>query len=452
MKSIINVVWRLYHSAMRAFALGTVVAGRFSDKARLRAAGAASTLEAMPTTPVGQACVWMHCASVGEFEQGRPVWEALMSRLPEARFVLTFFSPSGAEVFRSRADIGEVYYLPWDYPAEVARFAERLYPSASRIAGALPVQLALFVKYEWWLGYHRELFVRSIPTVLISGAFRQNQPFFRPWHPAHQLYRQALSRLQIAFVQTAESCALLARHHYETPCRITGDTRLDRVLALRDTPFVDPVIEAWRAQQNFVLVAGSTWPADEALLLDGLRSHPNLSILLAPHEIGLKVRNRIEETFRAFRPVFYTDADAQATPTWPEASAGTSSRILVLDTIGLLSRAYRYGQLAYVGGGFGAGIHNTLEPAVYGIPVAFGPRHLRFAEAIQLQAAGIAFAVAGAADLSNFVTRFSDVDHAGERKGSAQRDEVMAKADLYTMEHRGATARIMKALEEAQLI
>ncbi len=425
----------MYRLGIALIKLATRIAASFSAKARLRIAGAERTLPELGFTDAGQFCFWMHCASVGEFEQGRPLWRALQARRPDARFVLTFFSPSGGELFRGKPGLGEVHYLPWDDSASVAGFAERLFgKGVDGAAGGL----ALFVKYEWWLGYHRELARRAVPVVLVSGAFRQNQPFFQTWHPLHRVYREALVALRFAFVQSEESCLLLQRAHYATACLVTGDTRLDRTLDIRDAAFEDEWIEAWTRQQSLILVAGSTWPADEVLLQSILRDHPNLSLLIAPHELGAATKARIEKTFALEEPLFYSDSRQQEI----EASSH-KGRVMILDTMGLLSRVYRFGQLAYVGGGFGAGIHNTLEAAVYGLPVAFGPKHQRFVEAGQLKELGLGYAVTNAPDLSTFVARFAS---------AAAREAVLAKAEAYTQAKRGATARILRALEDADLL
>ncbi len=379
----------LYRAGVRALRFGVSLAGLVNPKLNARNQGAAAVLARLAFTPRTQTCYWMHCASVGEFEQGRPVWDAMRRLRPGARFVLTFFSPSGVEWFEGRNDVGEVYYLPWDVGSDPGEFVGRLSP-----------KLALFVKYEWWLGFHAALRAQGVPTVLFSVAFRQNQPFFRPWHPLYKDYREALSGLGQVFVQTANSQLLLHEAGYAVPVRVIGDTRLDRTLAVRDSAFSDAHLDSWTAElrkgAGLVLVAGSTWPRDEALLAALLESVLDLYLVVAPHEITDAARSRVVDTFRAFKPLAYTSAGTA----W-----SISSRVVVLDVKGVLAKAYRYGDLAYVGGGFGAGIHNTLEPIVYGVPVAIGPKYARFDEAIALVAAGIVHAVRRSAGAKSLRTK-----------------------------------------------
>ncbi len=408
---------------MRGLRFGASLAALVQPKARLRVEGAANALATLAPTPPDRDCYWMHCASVGEFEQGRPVWEEIRRREPGARFVLTFFSPSGVEWFGGRGDFGEVTYLPWDTGGAAAAFVGRLSP-----------KLALFVKYEWWLGYHAALRELGVPTVLFSVAFRQNQPFFRRAHPLHHDYRVALGGVSHVFVQGETSLELLRGHGYTTPASRVGDTRLDRVLAVRDGPYREARLERWTQPPGVTMVAGSTWPPDEAILYKVLSEAPALRLVCAPHEVDAAARARLLSVFAEFDPVLFSKTQDD----WSAAN-----RVVVLDAKGVLAKAYRYGDLAYVGGGFGSGIHNTLEPMVYGLPVAFGPRYARFDEAIALVAEGIAWPRRDAADLCAFVQRFGD---------AAARRDVLAKAEAYLARNRGASAAIIAYLVNERLL
>ena len=425
---------RLYDIGAAALRAGAKLLGRVDAKAARRAAGAEAALDGLAPTPPHRDCYWMHCASVGEFEQGRPVWHRLMALAPEARFVLTFFSPSGVEWFAGRTDVGEVRYLPWDTRRE-----------AEALVGRLSPKLALFVKYEWWLNTHAVLRERGVPTVAFSVAFRQNQPFFRRWHPLHRGYRELLEGLTAVFVQSADSAALLATHGYRQRARVVGDTRLDRVLRLATEDFSDVRIERWLGGRTRLLVAGSTWPKDEELLEGLLAARADYCLLCAPHEVDAESRERLLSRFAAFAPVCYAaEADTQTdgTVTAP-ADSGRDSRVMILDAKGVLAKAYRYGRLAHVGGGFGAGVHNTLEPVAYRLPVAIGPRYRRFDEAVALAGASVVVPCERVGDLVNFVARFDD-----ERELARTRET----AGAYLAEHGGATDAIVAYLTEQHLI
>ncbi len=413
----------VYRAGVKALRFGASLYGFADRKARARLRGAATALATLPATSPATDCYWMHCASVGEFEQGRPVWEAIRALRPNARFVLSFFSPSGVEWFGERDDVGEVVYLPWDIGGEPARFVERLSP-----------KLALFVKYEWWLGYHEALRQQGTPTVLFSVAFRQNQPFFRPRHPLHSDYRAALSGIGHVFVQTEASRQMLLVARYSTPVSVAGDTRLDRTLVVRDSTYEDVRLASWAARSGPLLVVGSSWPPDEIAIARLLEDASDLYVLCAPHEVDDGSRRRLLRTFAKFDPLLYSDHAGRET---------VQSRVMILDAKGVLAKAYRYGDLAYVGGGFGAGIHNTLEPMVYGLPLAFGPRYRRFDEAIALVDAGIAYVCPGHETLLAFVQRFGD---------EGARRQVLAKAEAYVAQHRGATAAIIEYLAAERLL
>lgn len=314
--------------------------------------------------------LWFHAASLGEFEQGRPIMERIRSEHPEYGILLTFFSPSGYEVRKNYAGADLICYLPFDTLFNVRRFLNYVQP-----------QTAFFIKYEFWPNYLTALKRRKIPTYLVSGIFRKEQLFFKNYAP---FYRRMLNSFTHLFVQNQASIDLLASIGRTYNVSLSGDTRFDRVLeiqaAAKDLPIAD--LFAKSAKGN-VLIAGSSWPKDEALFIPYFNEHPNLKLIIAPHEIHEEHLLAIEAQLK--RPFL------RYTKTTPEEAAACDC--LIIDCFGLLSSIYRYGDIAYIGGGFGTGIHNTLEAAVYGIPVIFGPNFAKFHEAKELLACGGAFTI-----------------------------------------------------------
>ena len=318
--------------------------------------------------------IWFHVASLGEFEQGRPIMERIRQEKPDYKILLTFFSPSGYEVRKDYKGADVVCYLPLDTPGNVRRFLDITQPVMS-----------VFVKYEFWLNYLDELKKRQVPTYLISAIFDKSQLFFKSYGG---WYRKCLSTFAHLFVQDAESQQLLAGIGVGN-VSVVGDTRFDRVLAIAKQAKELPLVQAFKGQSAPVLVAGSSWPKDEDILLDYFNRH-SFKLILAPHEVH---ESHIQEIIgKLNRPyVRYTQAT--------EAQAAQAD-CLIIDCIGLLSSIYRYGELAYIGGGFGVGIHNILEPAVYGMPVIFGPNYHRFREAVEMEKAGGAFPIENGEDLN----------------------------------------------------
>jgi len=303
--------------------------------------------------------VWFHCASLGEFEQGRPVMEAFKRTFPEYKILLTFFSPSGYELRKNYAVADYIFYLPMDKPGNARRFVQLFKP-----------KLAVFIKYEYWYNYIKVLSQNKIPLFFVSAIFRKNQYFFRfgaKW------FRNQLQKVTWFQVQDEASSQLLNNIHifHNT---VGGDTRFDRVMEVAMEEVSLPVIEKF-SRETDLLVCGSTWPPDENILKDYLLHNKTVKIVLAPHRIEPEHIAEIKNKFKDFYPLLYSEA----TENIPE-----NVRVLVIDSMGLLSHLYRYGKIAYVGGGFGAGIHNLPEAAVYGLPVLFGPKHQNFREALNL--------------------------------------------------------------------
>ena len=406
----------LYHAGIRVAAL-------FNPKAKKWVAGRRAVFSRLKSAiGSGNRIIWMHCASLGEFEQGRPVLEQLKKEYPAHQMLLTFFSPSGYEVRKNYAGADWVFYLPPDGKKNAARFIETVKP-----------ELAIFVKYEFWFYYLNAIRKNKVPLLLISAIFREKQPFFR-WYGA--LHRQMLRCFSHIFVQDRPSLQLLHRHFPGLPVSVAGDTRFDRVAALRTDAAAIPLIEAW-IKHSPVIVAGSTWPEDERLLQKVMAAFPGTDLIIAPHEITETHIRQLHEFF----PQAQLYSSLQNGETSRQA---TGSRILIIDNIGMLSRLYSYGKIAYIGGGFGKGIHNTLEAAVYGMPVLFGPAFQKFKEAKDLVANGAALpvandeeAVAGIQKLLADATLYSS---------------AAAAAAAYVQTSTGATRLITGYIQEKRLL
>lgn len=362
--------------------------------------------------------LWIHVSSVGEFEQARPLIEHLKSNKEHLKIVLTFFSPSGYELRKNYDKADAVLYLPFATRRNARRFLDALQPKT-----------AIFVKYEFWPAYLRELKKRAIPTYSISAIFRPNQLFFRPWG---KWYLNLLRCFTHIYVQDEASLQLLQSRGIDQ-CTIAGDTRFDRVRDVMASMAesqnsraerLAPIAQFVKGSER-VIVAGSSWPKDEELLVRYIQAHPETKLILVPHEIHdehmLFIFNLMQGRF-----VRYTRAN--------ETSL-LHAQVLVVDTIGLLSSIYRFGQVAYIGGGFGVGIHNTIEAAVYGVPVLFGPNYHHFREAKGLIAAG------AARSIKNYKELEAALDEA-----LANYTEIGAKAAEYVAAETGATEKIYREI------
>ena len=356
--------------------------------------------------------IWFHASSLGEFEQGRPVIERLRESHPEYRVVLTFFSPSGYESAKKYQSADIICYLPFDTRCNVKRFLDLVNP-----------QKAFFIKYEFWPNFLRGLKKRNIPTYSVSSIFRENQMFFKTFNLG---YRKTLRSFTHLFVQNKASKELLAKIGVEN-VTIIGDTRFDRVTKIAADAKQLALVETF-AQGNRVFVAGSSWGPDEDIFLRYFNEHPGWKLIIASHEVN---EERVAEIVKQYngRCVRYSNASIEEV---------RDADCLIVDCYGLLSSIYRYGDVAYVGGGFGVGIHNVLEAAVYGIPVLFGPNNRKFQEAQMLKACGGGIEVFGYNDVTEAMDRFASDAVALETAGKAAGDYVAKNA--------GASARIFKAL------
>lgn len=345
--------------------------------------------------------IWFHAASLGEFEQGRPLIERIRKEQPEKTLLLTFYSPSGYEVRKNYEGVDRVLYLPFDTKHNVRRFLDAVQP-----------EMVFFIKYEFWPNYLTQLRKRGIPTYLISGIFRDNQLFFRPYGG---FYRRLLTSFHTLFVQNDASFKRLSEIGQGDKTIVAGDTRYDRVLDVKQEAQSYEIMETFQheasRQSSVLLIAGSTWPEDEQILLPFINKQKQLRLVIAPHQIDEGHLKQIESQLNR-KSLRYSRANAENI---------TQAEVLLIDSFGMLSSLYRYGKIAYIGGGFGAGIHNTLEAAVYSIPILFGPKHQKFNEARMLLEAEGGFCIKNETDFQEIMLHFlhseADRQHAGACAG-----------------------------------
>ena len=353
--------------------------------------------------------IWFHAASLGEFEQGRPLIEKIRAKYPDYRILLTFFSPSGYEVRKNYRGADIVCYLPFDKPRNVRKFLDLVNPC-----------MAFFIKYEFWKNYLDELHKRRIPVYSVSSIFRRGQIFFK-WYGG--TYRNVLRNFDHIFVQNERSKRYLAKIGINR-VTVVGDTRFDRVLQIREEAKDLPLVELFK-NNTMTFVAGSSWQPDEDLFIEYFNQHPEVKLIIAPHVID---ENHLVEIIRKLkRPyVRYTRADEKNV---------RKADCLIIDCFGLLSSIYRYGEIAYIGGGFGVGIHNTLEAAVYGIPVIFGPKYQKFQEAVQLLEAKGGFSIKSYEELKALLDRMLEDESFLRETGT--------NAGTYVTGNAGATDKVL---------
>ena len=407
----------LYSLGLSLYALLLRLAARFNPKAAAWVAGREGLLPRIEQTLAGDTAprLWVHCASLGEFEQGRPLIEGLRRQYPSHKIVLTFFSPSGYEVRKNWPGADYVFYLPLDTADNARAFVSLVQP-----------KLAIFVKYEFWYYFLSELRQQGVPAVVVAAIFRPTQVFFKPWGG---FFREILGQLSHIFTQN-EASAQLLRGLGLSRVSVAGDTRFDTVAATALAPARPlPLAEAFVADGAPVLVAGSTWPEDLPALAPLLRKHARaMRFIVAPHEVSESHLQEIEAALPGL------------TVRYSRASPATvaEARLLLIDNVGMLSQLYRFGRFAYIGGAFGAGLHNTLEAAAFGLPVFFGPRYARFQEAVELVQLGCAFPVQSAQQLESAFDRLYYNEEA--------RLKVQDMSLDYVHTHAGATDRILSQL------
>ena len=406
----------LYDIGLRAYAAGLALVAPFNEKAKLMRQGRVRQFGKLREAMQGNQApvVWFHCASLGEFEQGRPVMEAFRKAFPKYKILLTFFSPSGYEVRKNYGGADCIFYLPLDNAGNARHFLDLVQP-----------KLAMFVKYEFWHYYLQALRQRQVPVLSVSAIFRADQVFFKPYG---KFNRAILRNFTHIYTQNQSSLELLQSIGI-TNASIAGDTRFDRVLQTAASVKSIPLVEAFAAERP-VFIAGSSWPADTEVLVPLIEKYKqSIKFIIAPHEVH---ESNISQLVQSL------DADAMR---FSEANAAEVNKynVLVIDNIGMLSSLYRYGAYAYIGGAFGKGLHNTLEAAVFGLPLFFGPAYDKFQEAKDLVALGCAFPVSGSAAL---LQAFERVHHT-----PGLRQSIADEEKRYVQQQAGATAKIMADIQ-----
>lgn len=395
--------WGFYTIAISLYLACVRIAALFNKKAAQMVRGHKETFKILrEKMEPGCEYIWFHAASLGEFEQGRPLMERIRRDYPQYKILLTFFSPSGYEVRKNYEGADVICYLPLDTPINAARFVKVVHPV-----------MAFFIKYEFWQNYFKVLEHKHIPIYSVSSIFRPEQVFFR-WYGGQ--YYKVLTRVTYFFVQNEQSKALLETRGVKGNVTIVGDTRFDRVNEIAALAKQLPLVEAFK-QNASVFVAGSSWEPDEDLFIPYFNNHKDWKLIIAPHVVSEShIKTIVDKLDR--KVVRYTQATLENVK---------DAECLIIDCYGLLSSIYRYGDISYVGGGFGVGIHNLLEAAIYGIPVLFGPNNQRFQEAQELKACGGGVEIKDAVTLKETLDKFLMNEVALKQAGSAAGTYVSSK-------------------------
>ena len=407
----------LYSVFIFLFRLGIAISALWNEKAKAWIGGRKNFFKELESEfSAKKQTIWIHCASAGEFEQGKPVIERLKEHYPSYPIVVSFFSPSGFGVGKKYGLADHIVYLPLDTPANAKRFVEIINPT-----------LVVFIKYDYWYFHLKEVAAKKIPLLLASAIFRKQSIFFKPYGSLH---RSMLYFFQHIFVQDKSSKEALRTINVDN-CSVAGDTRFDRVTEIAAKAERLDKIENFVAN-NKILVAGSTWPDDEKLLEVLLDKNSDLKIIIAPHEINKSHILQLQALFPS--AILYS-----------QMGENQDSKILIVDNIGMLSRLYRYAALTYIGGGFNkSGIHNTLEAAVWGKPVIFGPNYKKFKEAKELIEKGAAYSINNSEELNTIAERWL--------KNSEAYNKASLAAELYVKDNTGATQKIVDYIQENRLL
>ena len=401
----------MYNLLLYLYTLGVAVCSLFNEKVRKMWRGEREAFRILKEkVEPGARYVWFHAASLGEFEQGRPLMEQLRRDHPDLKILLTFFSPSGYEVRKNYEGADIICYLPLDTPTNARRFLRLIQP-----------EVAFFIKYEFWYNYLLILKKRGVPVYSVSSIFRDGQVFFR-WYGRQ--YGHVLKCFTHFYVQNEVSRELLAKIgiHGVT---VVGDTRFDRVLQIKEAAKKLPIVEAF-CDKKKVFIAGSSWQPDEEIFIPWLNEHKDWKLVIAPHVIGEDHLQQIEKLLEGRKVVRYTEATEENVK---------GAEVLMINCFGLLSSIYGYADVTYVGGGFGVGIHNTLEAAVWDVPVFFGPNNQRFQEAQGLKLCGAGLEIGNADDFRRLMQGFEDHPTLAKELGE--------KAGAFVASMTGATRKIL---------
>ena len=432
----------MYNIAMYFVQLGIAIAAIFDHKVRLLWRGQRAAFKTLKKKVDPNAkYVWVHAASLGEFEQGRPIIERIRLQHPEYKILLTFFSPSGYQVRKNYEGADIITYLPIDTVTNARRFLRTIRPV-----------MAFFIKYEFWYNYLHILKHRGVPTYSVSSIFRPDQIFFR-WYG--RAYSRVLKCFTKFFVQNEESRQLLAKIGI-TETEIVGDTRFDRVMTIKSLAKQLPIVEAFTTPHQLprggepaiqeasprgglegVFVAGSSWPPDEEIFIRYFNEHREWKLIIAPHVIG---EDHLQQIISRLSPSGATEGSRRIvrfTQTTREEAAKADT--LIIDCFGLLSSIYNYGDVAYIGGGFGVGIHNTLEAAVWDMPVIFGPNNKKFQEAQGLKACGGGFEIKDYDEFAALMQRFASDESFLKQSGS--------QAGHFVKDQAGATDKVLASVK-----
>jgi len=409
------MLW-IYRFSLFTYKLLIQIASLFNEKASLWIKGRKNIWQKISQfqTLDQHQVLWMHVSSLGEFEQGRPLIEKLKEQHPEIQIILTFFSPSGYEIRKNYQNADAIFYLPLDSPRNAQQFYNIIKPS-----------WVIFVKYDFWYYYIREAYLRKIPIILISAVFKPNQIFFKFYG---HFYRKMLHYFSQIYVQDEHSKLLLEKINIKSI--VTGDTRCDRVLQITQKPLPLNEIQNF-IEQRWVIVIGSAWDKDLKILKNLIEQSQNNKILwiIAPHIVD-------EEHIQKL--IHIIDLPAIRYTQIKHANKNIKNAVLWIDTIGILSSLYQFAKIAYIGGGFGKGIHNTLEPASFGVPVVFGPKYHKFNEAEEMIKLGAAFSINNSNDASKTINRLI--------QDETFRSEAALKAQMYIQKSAGATQKIIQHL------
>ena len=410
----------IYNLVIYLYLLGVAIYSRFNEKVRKMWRGEREAFKILREKVDPNAkYVWFHAASLGEFEQGRPLMEQLRKDHPEYKILLTFFSPSGYEVRKNYEGADIITYLPLDTITNARRFLRTVRPV-----------MAFFIKYEFWYNYLHILKHRGVPVYSVSSIFRPEQVFFK-WYGRQ--YGRVLNCFTHFFVQNEISKELLAKIGI-TDTTVVGDTRFDRVLQIKEAAKQLPIVESFVKDAPQVFVAGSSWPPDEEIFIKYFNEHKNWKLIIAPHVIGEDHLKQIEKLLEGRKVIRYTEAEKMVNG---QLSMINDYEVLIINCFGLLSSIYHYGNVAYVGGGFGVGIHNLLEAAVWDVPVFFGPNNQKFQEAQGLKTSG-GFEISSYEDFAAQMDRFAADDAYLQEQGQ--------KAGHFVKGQSGASQKVLSAV------